>query len=82
MLYFLYPTTYMKYKLNIRTHTAGYNPDNSVWKCQICNTKLIENEKYTFIHRNIELPSMKTKDYGWTCLSPECIEMRVFQMME
>lgn len=53
----------------------------NVYPCPICNKEISPGEKYTFIDPYMD--DNKTYVAGsYCCNNEECIQMRIFQMME
>lgn len=48
---------------------------DKIWRCQVCNEPLINGGRYKVI--------VDREDHGiaYTCVSEECVQMRMFQLL-
>ena len=56
-------------------------PVKHTYPCPICSKDIYPGDKYMFIDSQGE-SSSRLYASGYTCLDEECIQMRIFQMME
>ena len=48
---------------------------DKVWRCQVCNKRLMSGDKYNIIIDGND------RGIAYTCLSQRCVSMRIFQLM-
>jgi DNA-directed RNA polymerase subunit RPC12/RpoP len=53
---------------------------DGVYTCTICGKEFFSKDQYTFITNSGLLKRINAS--GFTCTNEECIQMRIFQMME